>query len=101
MMGFQVLSVRDLVSPFVLSALVVLAWTISFLTFIASRMYLYLDEPVGLVVLATPVIFALTSSREHSSRDFKPSSSTLLSSFDPLASHSPRPSRAIVTNSGS
>jgi hypothetical protein len=41
----------------VLSVFVVLLWAISFLTYIASRMYLYIDEPVGLVVLATPVTF--------------------------------------------
>jgi hypothetical protein len=40
------------------SVFVVLAWFLSFLTFIASRMYLYVHEPVGLVVLATSVVFA-------------------------------------------
>jgi hypothetical protein len=33
------------------------SWTISFLTCIVSHMYLFVDEPVGLVAFATPATF--------------------------------------------
>jgi hypothetical protein len=55
--GFRSCRFVVLLFLIVLSVFVVFLWTISFLTYIASHMYLYIDEPVGLVVLATPVTF--------------------------------------------
>jgi hypothetical protein len=50
------------------SALVVLVWTIPFLIFMTSHMYLYVDEPHWLVVIATPVTFSSSSSRVSTPR---------------------------------
>jgi hypothetical protein len=91
--GSQALLVRDLVFLFVLSALVVLAWTISFSYFYCFT-HVLIRRRAG---RARRACNASYFSPFTSSRDFKPSPSTSPLVLRPLASYSLCPSRAIVT----